>query len=101
MATDGSVVTSIRLSATTKDKIDRLAAATGRSRSYLLAEAVERYIEYETWFVAQVEEAIRDEEELGHEPGYYVTTDEVIADLLAREVIDAEHWAEAQRHAST
>lgn len=100
MATDESVVTSVRLSARTKEKIDRLAAATGRSRSYLLAEAVERYIDYETWFVTQVEAALLDEAEHGQEPGYYMPTDEMIADLLARGVIDAKHWDEAQRQAS-
>jgi RHH-type transcriptional regulator, rel operon repressor / antitoxin RelB len=97
MATPGSFVTSIRLSASTKESIDQLAAATGRSRSYLLTEAIERYVAYETWFVKQVEEALRDEAEHGHEPGYYATTDDVIEDLLARNVISPEHWAGVAR----
>jgi predicted transcriptional regulator len=101
MATPDSFVTSIRLSASARESIDRLAAATGRSRSYLLTEAVERYIAYETWFVGQVEDALRDEAEHELEPGYYTSTEEVIEDLLARNVIDRERWEDATRQTTS
>ncbi len=97
MSTENSVVTSVRLTHGTKAKIDQLAAATGRSRAYLLAEAVERYVAYETWFVAQVEEALREEKERGHESDYYMTTDQVVVDLLKRTGTDSAQWSNAEQ----
>jgi predicted transcriptional regulator len=41
-----------------KARLDRLAAATRRSKSYLANEAVERYLSEEEAFIAAVEEGI-------------------------------------------
>ncbi len=101
MASDKILVTSIRLSPATKKRIDLLAATTGRSRSYLLAEAVERYIEYETWFATKVEESLQDETDHGHEPGYYMTSDELLSDFVARGIISAEQLTETQNQEKT
>ena len=45
---------SIRLPQETKDKIDTLARAMGRPRNYLIAEAIERYIQQESWQIAEI-----------------------------------------------
>ena len=37
-----------------------MAQATGRSRSFLIKDAVDRYLEYEEWFAAQVEQGLDD-----------------------------------------
>ncbi len=46
---------SIRLPEETKDKIDALARALGRSRNYLITEAVERYIAEESRQLAEIQ----------------------------------------------
>jgi predicted transcriptional regulator len=40
-------------------QIDRMAAERGVPAATLVGEALERYLEYETWFIAKVEEGIR------------------------------------------
>ncbi len=40
-----SSVLTLRVSAKTKSQLEKLAAATNRSKSFLAAEALERYIE--------------------------------------------------------
>jgi predicted transcriptional regulator len=52
-------ITSVRLSDTLRQKIDSLARATGRSKSFLIQEAVEQYVANEAWQVAQIEEGLR------------------------------------------
>jgi len=39
-----STVLTLRINIDTKDKLDRLAAATHRSKSFLAAEAINRYL---------------------------------------------------------
>lgn len=40
------------------ERLDRLAKAMDRSRSWLINDALERYMEYEEWFRTFVEEGI-------------------------------------------
>ena len=53
-----SIPITVRLPAALVAKLDALAAATERSRTYWVQEAVEEVIERELWQVREVEEAI-------------------------------------------
>ena len=49
---------SIRIEAATLDRLDRLADALDRSRTWLVNEAIERYLQHEEWFVRSVEAGV-------------------------------------------
>jgi len=49
---------SIRVDESTLDRVDRLAEAMDRSRSWVIAKAIEQYLDHEEWFVRSVEEGI-------------------------------------------
>jgi predicted transcriptional regulator len=53
-----SSVLTLRLNSDTKDKLDKLANATQRSKSFLAAEAINRYLEIEAWQIAEIEQAM-------------------------------------------
>lgn len=48
-----------RLDNETQSKLEALSKATDRSRSWLVADAVRRYVEEESWQVAAIEEGVR------------------------------------------
>ncbi|MDB5971624.1 MAG: ribbon-helix-helix protein CopG family [Hydrocarboniphaga sp.] len=50
----------IRLEDDTKDRLDKLAEATQRSRSFLAAEAIRDYIELNEWQVGEIREALTE-----------------------------------------
>jgi predicted transcriptional regulator len=41
-----------------EDKLSRLASVQGRDSTALVVEAVERLVEYDAWFVAQVDKGL-------------------------------------------
>jgi predicted transcriptional regulator len=51
-------VLTLRLNNETKDKLDKLANATQRSKSFLAAEAINRYLEIEAWQIAEIKQAV-------------------------------------------
>lgn len=51
-------VTSVRFDKKTLDTLDGIAKNQDRPRSWLIKEAVAQYLDYETWFAAQVQEGI-------------------------------------------
>ena len=51
---------SLRMDEEKIDRIDRLAAEVGRSRAWVLNQAADHYLDYEEWFVGQVQEGIAD-----------------------------------------
>jgi predicted transcriptional regulator len=53
-----SAVLTIRLNSTTKEKLDKLAFATNRSKSFLAAEAINRYLEIEAWQISEIEKSL-------------------------------------------
>ena len=55
----------LRLDAKVRKRLDKLARATGRSRSALAAEAVRQYVELNEWQIAAIEEGVR-EADAGH-----------------------------------
>jgi RHH-type transcriptional regulator, rel operon repressor / antitoxin RelB len=65
-----SVTIAARVDADLDSQVERLAAATGRSKSWLVNEALRSYIASEQQFLAAVEEgkqALRDGKTLDHE----------------------------------
>jgi predicted transcriptional regulator len=50
----------IRLDDEVKERLDRLAEATERSKSYLAAEAVRAYVEINEWQIAEVRAALKE-----------------------------------------
>jgi predicted transcriptional regulator len=48
----------VRVDADAKDRLERLARETGRSRSFLAAEAINEYLDVNEWQVAGINEAI-------------------------------------------
>jgi RHH-type rel operon transcriptional repressor/antitoxin RelB len=44
----------------TKDRLDRLAAATSRSQSLLAAEAIRDYVDRETWQIEEIKKGIEE-----------------------------------------
>lgn len=65
-----SVTIAARVDADLDDGLERLAAATGRSKSWLISEALRSYVASEQQFLAAVEEgkqALRDGKTLDHE----------------------------------
>jgi RHH-type transcriptional regulator, rel operon repressor / antitoxin RelB len=83
-------ITSVRLSDAVRQKIDSLAHATGRSKSFLIQEAVEQYIANEAWQVAQIEEGLQADD-----AGEHVAAAEMEA-FWAR-VTTAESMARAEQ----
>jgi len=49
----------VRLPESMRDQLDALAQATGRSRTYLAAEAIRAYLAVEAWQIAEIQEAIQ------------------------------------------
>jgi RHH-type transcriptional regulator, rel operon repressor / antitoxin RelB len=55
-----STTMTIRLEDDTKDRLDKLAEATQRSRSFLAAEAIREYVELNEWQVGEIRTAIAE-----------------------------------------
>ena len=52
----------VRLDRDIKHRLERLAEATRRSKSFLAAEAIRDYVELNEWQIAEVESAIQEAE---------------------------------------
>ena len=50
----------IRLEDEVKERLDRLADSTNRSKSYLAAEAIRAYVEINEWQVAEIRAALKE-----------------------------------------
>lgn len=55
-----------------RDRLDRLAAATRRSKSFLASEAIERYLAAEEEFIARIEARIAEADD-----GNFIGTDDL------------------------
>jgi predicted transcriptional regulator len=53
-----SATFTIRVDATVKKRLEKLAKSTGRSRSFLAAEALDAYLDVNEWQVAGIKRAI-------------------------------------------
>jgi predicted transcriptional regulator len=50
----------IRVDAETKQRLEQLAKATDRSRSYLAAEAIRQYVELNEWQIQEIKQAVSE-----------------------------------------
>ncbi|MCW7539074.1 CopG family ribbon-helix-helix protein [Aquabacterium sp. A7-Y] len=50
----------IRLEDEVKERLDRLAASTQRSKSFLAAEAIRQFVEQNEWQIAEIHAALRE-----------------------------------------
>lgn len=71
-----SVTMSIRLSLQTRERLDKLAQATDRSKSWLAAQAVEAFLDLQEWQVAAIQEGLAQAER-----GEFVEQDTILAKL--------------------
>ncbi len=55
-----STTMTIRLDPTVKDRLDRLAEATHRSKSFLAADAILEYINLNEWQIQEINTAIKE-----------------------------------------
>jgi RHH-type rel operon transcriptional repressor/antitoxin RelB len=55
--TDSTTMT-VRLSRELKSKLERLAASTRRSKSYLAAEAIAEYVDANAWQIEEIRKAV-------------------------------------------
>ena len=72
-------VITIRVGRDVKERLESLAKATARSRSFLIAEAIRCYLDDQAWQVEQVEEGIAEAES-----GKLVEHEEVVTKWEAR-----------------
>jgi predicted transcriptional regulator len=54
-----STTMTVRLSRELKDRLERLAASTRRSKSYLAAEAIAEYVDANAWQIEEIRKAVR------------------------------------------
>lgn len=59
--TTAMTVTSARLPSTVKKRLDKLAAATERSRNFIILDALEAYLEVNEWHVQAIKASLADE----------------------------------------
>lgn len=69
-----SATVTLRLDDTVKDKLEKLAESTHRSRSFLAAEAIKAYVESNEWQIAEIHQALQEAD-----AGDFATVDEVHA----------------------
>jgi predicted transcriptional regulator len=55
-----STTMTIRIEDEVKDRLDRLAESTQRSKSFLAAEAIREYVENNEWHVAETRKALKE-----------------------------------------
>ncbi len=55
-----SATVTLRLDDSVKDKLEKLAESTHRSRSFLAAEAIKAYVESNEWQIAEIHQAIQE-----------------------------------------
>jgi len=55
-----TAVLTVRVPEAIKAKLDKLAQATHRSRSFLAEEAIARYIDLESWQIGEIEQALEE-----------------------------------------
>jgi predicted transcriptional regulator len=53
-------ILTLRVSSEIKDQLGKLAEATHRSQSFLGGEAIRRYIDLESWQIAEIQQALNE-----------------------------------------
>ncbi|MDO3377760.1 CopG family ribbon-helix-helix protein [Geoalkalibacter halelectricus] len=70
---------SFRLPADTRERIERLARATRRSRTFVIEEAINRYLDLNEWQIAEIEQGLEEAR-----TGKVVPHEEIVAKWEAR-----------------
>jgi len=68
--------TTIRINDNMLERIDGLATTLSRSRSWIINQAIERFIDYEEWFVQEVTDGLKEIDQ-----DKIATDDDVIAEF--------------------
>jgi RHH-type rel operon transcriptional repressor/antitoxin RelB len=55
-------IVTLRMDAGLRERLDKLAAATRRSRSFLAAEAIREYVESNAWQIAEIQKGLAEAE---------------------------------------
>lgn len=63
-----STTFTVRVDSTARKRLERLAKSTGRSRSFLAAEAINEYLDVNEWQVAGIRQAIESLDRNGGVP---------------------------------
>ena len=80
MATNKNMM-SLRLPEETKTKLELLAAATDRTKSTLVIEAIDNYIDTQSWQISAIQEGIRQAD-----AGEFITHEEIKAKWLKKKL---------------
>jgi RHH-type rel operon transcriptional repressor/antitoxin RelB len=56
----GERILTLRLDGVLRGKLDKLAAATRRSRSFLAAEAIREYVELNSWQIEEIHKGLAE-----------------------------------------
>ena len=101
-----STTMTVRLEDDVKDRLDVLAEATQRSKSFLAAEAIRAYVESNEWQIGEIQAALKeadagdfaDDKEvaalakkwnLDDEAAYIAADDATVVSLVVKRVLDA------------
>ncbi len=55
-----TAVLTLRVTSSVKEKLDQLSESTHRSKSFLAAEAINRYLETEAWQIGEINLALQE-----------------------------------------
>ena len=55
--------TTVRLEDNVIGRVDQLAADISRSRSWVIKQAIEKFLDYEEWFVKEVKDGLKEVEQ--------------------------------------
>ncbi|OEU76035.1 MAG: hypothetical protein BA874_03935 [Desulfuromonadales bacterium C00003068] len=75
--------TTVRMDDQLVDRVDGIAKSLSRSRSWIIKQALERYVDYEEWYVKEVENALLEVEH-GE-----VSSDQEVATVFDKWGVDA------------
>mgnify|MGYP006307002465 CR=1 FL=1 len=56
-------VTTVRITEEAIGRVDDLARTLSRSRSWVINQAIERFLEYEEWFIREVKDGLHEVEQ--------------------------------------
>ncbi|MBI5102449.1 MAG: ribbon-helix-helix protein, CopG family [Nitrospirae bacterium] len=56
---------SIRIDEETKERLEKLAKSTSRSKSYLIVDAIKEYIDINEWQIGEIRQAVEEADEPG------------------------------------
>jgi predicted transcriptional regulator len=71
---ESTATMTVRLPEEVKQRLDRLAQTTARSRSWLAADAIAEYVKLQEWQIEEIEAGIREAD-----AGQFASADEVAA----------------------